>query len=215
MPGVRQIAARAKARAARNQRPSELAGLLVRLLTLQSLTPALAQQISTAALHDMDTEREYDCTDELRKLSSLGSFGTTPNHGRTQLFNSVLQKPDLKSTRMQIPLKDIANPNGYTMEFQDLFLPHLWLHQMWTYYRDSWTRLVCASQEVMRSFWDAMEGSPFSRCGTYQNGSWVQRKGTSSLVSWGWSGHCRCWKKLVADDGLHIVWIIACFHKVI
>ena len=59
MPGVRQIAAMAKAAANRNRRPSELAGLLVRLLTLHSLTPALAQQISTAALHDMDTEREY------------------------------------------------------------------------------------------------------------------------------------------------------------
>ena len=161
MPGVRQIAARAEAAANRNRRPSELAGLLVRLLTLHSLTPGLAQQISAAALRDMDTERDFDCKDELRKLSSLGTFGTNPCHGRKQLFNSVLQKPNLKSTRFTIPLKDVTNTNGYTMEFQDLFLPHLWLHQMWTYYRDSWTRLVCASQEVMRSFWDAMEPNPF------------------------------------------------------
>ena len=162
MPGVRQIAARAKAAAAnRLHRPSLLAGLLVKQMIHHSLTPSLAQQIAAAALQDMATEREFDCTTELRKLSSLGSFGTAPNHGRKQLFNSVLCKPDLKSTRMKIPLKDIANAHGYTMEFQDLFLPHLWVHQMWTYYRDSWTRLVCASQEIMRSFWDAMEPSPF------------------------------------------------------
>ena len=130
MPGSRQIAA-ALAIAAKPRKPSKLAELLARCLVMNILSPQLVQEIAEVALLDLETSKDHDCTKDIRKLSTVGSHGKFPQNCRRQLFNTVLAAPKLESQSFLIPLKDNDSETGWSWTPQDLFLPHLWLHQMW------------------------------------------------------------------------------------
>ena len=89
------------------------------------ISPQFAQSMAAACITDIGVhDSGYNITNEFQTNASIGYGGARPNFHRTQLFKEVLAFPTLVATSVMTPFKDFGSLSGFTLEMQDIFLPH-------------------------------------------------------------------------------------------